>query len=152
MQAKKSFYQNFISDLKIKDPSSWYSSLKRITSYDPHKKDKLIVSDISHMTQNQQAEAMASKFAEVQNQYEPINLDEIKFPNFSEADIPNFSCNQVWIELSKLKTKKSSIKGDIPPKILRNIAAYIAEPLTHILNESIRKGEYPNIFKHKIIT
>ena len=76
--------------MKTKDPSKWYSSLKRITSYDPHKRDKLTVSDISHMSQEQQAEAMACKFAKVQNEYEPINFDEINFPSFSTAEIPFF--------------------------------------------------------------
>ena len=40
----------------------------------------------------------------------------------------------------------------MPPKFLKTVAAYIAEPFTDIVNTSIVNGEYPNIYKHEIIT
>ena len=51
-----------------------------------------------------------------------------------------------------MNPRKASVSGDVPPKVLKVIAAYIAEPFTHIINSAIKRGEYPNIFKHEIIT
>ena len=42
--------------------------------------------------------------------------------------------------------------GDFPPKLIKMFAAYLAEPLTDIINTSIRRGEYPKIFKYEVST
>ena len=47
--AKYNFYRNMISDLRFKKPSQWYSSLKRLTSYDQQKNEQLNVKNISHL-------------------------------------------------------------------------------------------------------
>ena len=150
--AKNSFYKTHIQSLKTQNPSKWYSTLKRLSSYDTHKQEKLEVTEICHLPENEQIELIANRFAKIQNEYEPINPKNIEIPTFSKGDIPQFSVNQVWIELAKLNSRKSFIIGDIPPKIIKKIAAYIAEPLTDIINTSIKRGEYPNIYKHEIIT
>ena len=129
--AKQDFYKKFVEDLKIKNPAKWYSSLKRLAVYDAHKREDLIVSDISHLSDIQQVEMIADKFAEIQNEYQPIKPNQIKVPEFSDKDIPFFSVNQVWLEIIKLNPRKSSVSGDVPPKVLKIIAAYIAEPFTH---------------------
>ena len=151
-KAKQNFYKNFIEDLKIKKPSKWYSSLKRIASYDIHKREELIISEICHLSDTKQAEMIADNFAEIQNEYDPIDPKKINIPEFSVPEIPCFTINQVWLEIIKLNPKKSCVSGDVPPRVLKSIAAYIAEPFTHIINSAIKNGEYPNIFKHEIIT
>ena len=138
--------------MKFKDPAKWYSSLKRLASYEVHKREDLIVSDINHLSEKEQVELIADSFAKIQNEYQPINQKQIKLPKYSELDVPCFSINEVWLEIIKLNPKKACIKGDIPSKVLKIIAAYIAEPFAHIVNCAIGRGEYPNIFKHKIIT
>ena len=60
--AKASFYKNKISDLKTKKPGQWYSSLKRLTSYDQLKNDQPSVEEISHLTDQQQSEIIAENF------------------------------------------------------------------------------------------
>ena len=64
-----------------------------------------MVSDISHLSENEQVEMIANKFAEVQNEYEPIQPSKIEIPNLSEKNFPKFSCNEVWLELAKLNPK-----------------------------------------------
>ena len=54
--AKSSFYRNIISDLKLTKPSQWYSSVKRLTSYDQQKNIFLNIANISHLTEQQQTE------------------------------------------------------------------------------------------------
>ena len=65
--AKKNFYKKFIENLKFKDPAKWYSSLKRLASYEVHKREDLIVSDINHLSEKEQVELIADSFAKIQN-------------------------------------------------------------------------------------
>ena len=37
-------------------------------------------------------------------------------------------------------------------KLIKLFAAYLAEPLTDIINTSIRRGEYPRIYKFEVST
>ena len=60
--------------------------------------------------------------------------------------------SQVWLILSKLKTNKATVPGDFPVKLIQLFAAYLAEPLTDIINTSIRRGEYPKIYKFEVST
>ena len=51
-----------------------------------------------------------------------------------------------------MKTNKYTIAGDVPAKLLKHFAAYLAEPLTDIINCSIATGEYPDSWKAEIAT
>ena len=44
------------------------------------------------------------------------------------------------------------MSGDFPAKLIKQFAAYLAEPLTHIYNTSIKRGEYPSIYKFEVCT
>ena len=65
--AKSNFYKNTVAELKLKKPGQWYSCLKKITSYDQQKNEQLIVDEISHLSDSEQAEIIADKFVSVQN-------------------------------------------------------------------------------------
>ena len=63
-----------------------------------------------------------------------------------------FEAARVWLLLSKIRTNKATVQGDFPPKLIKMFAAYLAEPLTDVINTSIRRGEYPDIYKFEIST
>ena len=52
----------------------------------------------------------------------------------------------------KIKTNKATVKGDIPAKLIKEFAAYLAEPFTDIINTSLSRGEYPQIYKYEVST
>ena len=149
--AKSMFYKNTVADLKTKSPGQWYSSLKRITSSD-QQKEQVNIDEISHLTDQEQAEAIADKFAAIPNQYEALQSKDILVPPFSNEDIPQFPPSLVWQHLIQLKTNKATVSGDIPAKIIKLFAAYIADPLADIINTAVKRGEYPQIFKYEICT
>ena len=150
--AKSDFYKNTISDLKTKKPGQWYASLKRITSYDQLKNDQPTVEEISHLSDQEQSELIADKFAQIQNEYESLKTDDISVPPFKEQDVPQFVPAQVWCLLAKIQTNKATVHGDFPAKLIKHFAAYLAEPLSDIINTSVRRGEYPDIYKFEIST
>ena len=149
--AKQNYYKNMISDLRIKNPSQWYSSLKRISGEEV-KSQKIIIEEINDLNNEDQAEKIADFFSSIPNEYEALKDEDIKVPHFKTNDIPQFHPSQVWLELSKIKTNKSTVPGDLPAKLIKEFAAYLAEPFTDIINTGLRRGEYPKIYKYEICT
>ena len=150
--AKKDFYKKMVSDLMSKNTTKWYSSLKRMTSHDQHKYEKVIIPDINHLSDMEQAQKLGEHFSTIPNEYDQLKYEDIKIPPINQQDIPQFQPVQIWMILTQLKTNKSTIQGDIPAIIFKKFAAYLAEPLSHVYNSSLMLGEYPNIYKSEICT
>ena len=70
--------------------SQWYQSLKKITSFDQQKNEQPNVAEISHLSNQQQAEMIAEKFASIPNEYQPLKSEDISIPSFTESEIPQF--------------------------------------------------------------
>ena len=150
--AKKKYYKQIIQDLKKSNPSQWYSKLKRLCSFDQHKSDPVIVESIKHLTDEQQAEAIADKFSKVSQEFEPLKTEDIVVPDFCESTIPTFTPQQVQEKLEKIKTNKSVPPNDIPPKIIKMFAAEISIPLSDIVNASMRLGAWSKLYKAEMVT
>ena len=114
--AKKNFYKQMVADLKLKNPGQWYSTVKRMAAYD-NKTEKIIVDEISHLSDQEQCERIADDFAEVPNSYTPLHTEDINIPSFASADVPQFREAQVWKKITSMKAKKSCREGDIPANI-----------------------------------
>ena len=123
-----------MAELKLKNPGQWYSCLKNITSFDQQKNEQPNVEEIRHLSDQEQADLIANQFAKIQNEYNPLKNDNISVPQFTESEIPSFSPAQVWFALTKLNTNKATVPGDVPAKLIKEFAAYFAEPLADILN------------------
>ena len=70
--AKRQFKTKMIDDVMTARDSQWYSKLKRISNYDQMKGDILQVDEISHMPDQDQAEAIADTFFSISNLYESV--------------------------------------------------------------------------------
>ena len=150
--AKKNFYKKNIADLKTKKPGQWFQCLKKIANFDQFKTEEPQCDEISHLSDEEQVEAIATQFASIQNEYEEIKESEIEIPEFDKNSIPQFSPSEVWFALSGIATNRSTVSGDIPAKVLKRFAAFLAEPLTDIYNTALLKGEYPNVYKFELCT
>ena len=150
--AKANFYKDQVADLKQKKPGQWYTCLKRISSFDQMKNDQVSVDELNHLPDQQQAEKIAEKFASIQNLYDPLKTEDISVPPFTDKDIPQFHPAQVWFVLSRVNTNKATVPGDFPARLIKQFAAYLAEPLSDIFNTSKKRGEYPRIYKFEICT
>ena len=140
-----------VSDLKQKNPNKWYSAVKRTAAYE-NKAEEIMVEEINHLSNQEQCDLIADDFSEIPNMYRPLHTSDIQISHFHFNDIPQFTAAQVWKKLATMKANKSSREGDIPAKLLKLFAAYLAEPLASILNCSIRNGDYPVIWKDEIAT
>ena len=150
-KAKKNFYHKMIADLRKKKPSQWYSSLKRISGFDQNRQN-VIIEEINHLSDEKQAEKIADFFSSIPNEYEALKDQDIDIPEFKKDEIPQFQPNQVWLLLTKVRTNKATVPGDLPARLIKEFAAYLAEPLTDIINTSLIRGEYPSIYKFEYST
>ena len=150
--AKRKYKRNMIDSIKEAKPGEWYSMLKRITRFDQGKSEELQVEEISHLSNQEQAERIADKQAEISNLYKEVQLTDIVIPPFSKEDIPQFSLRQVKEYILRLKSNKSTPPGDIPVKIIKEFSECLSIPLCDIINSSLKQGHWPTCYKKEVIT
>ncbi len=149
--AKRAFYRKKIRDLRTSNPRSWYQNIKKLMGNEAHE-EVIEVEDIKELSDTEQMERIADKFAAVSNLYEPLRRDKIDFPTFSVGDIPVISEHSVLDVLQNLNISKSTRNSDIPAKILKHFAKKICGPLTKIINNCLCQGIWPDIFKMEYVT
>ena len=141
-----------IDDVMNARDGQWYSKLKRISNYDQNRSEKLQVEEISHLSDKEQAEAIADSFSSISNEYQPVNKETIKIPPFSSSSIPHYKPFQIRKYLEKIKTNKSTAPGDIPAKIIKEFAHSLCVPFTNIINSGFKVGHWPRTYKREFIT
>ena len=151
-EAQTDFNKNMIEQMKSANPSKWYSIWKRISKIDEGKSDQIVVPDICHLTDQEQAEAIATKLQTTSNMYKPVEDDDIELPDIPQGSIPEISPAKVREYMQKLSIRKSTAKGDIPAKIIKECASFLCLPLSDIINASIKCGEWSDTWKLEIIT
>ena len=70
----KSFYSDFVSELKVTDPGKWYSMAKKIGAIDQMNDGDVEVESLSGLTNIEAARKIAEYFASVSNESSPINF------------------------------------------------------------------------------
>ena len=123
-----------------------------MTSFDQQKTENITVENIKDLPVPEQAELIADRFARVSQEYEKLMDEDIEIPEFTDDEIPQFSEEDVRIILSQMDTNKSNVSGDIPAKILKTFAGFLAKPVKDLINCVIRQGLWPQIFKLEIVT
>ena len=150
--AKVHFKRNMIDDVMNARDGQWYSKLKRISNYDQAKTEQVQVEEISHINDQEQAEAIADSFSSISNEYNPVNKEDISIPDFEKSSIPNIKPYQVRTYLSKIKTNKSTPPGDIPAKVIKEFALFLCVPVADIINNGVSAGQWPRLYKRETIT
>ena len=151
-KAKKSFYKNFVEDLKVSQPRQWYSKIKGLTKYNPHATEVVQCEEIENFDDDTQAELIADVYQGVANEYEPLLDTDVCLPTIQEGDYPIISQQTVLNYLAHIKTNTATVLNDIPAKVIKKFAKQLSYPLTNIINTQIRRGEFPNIWKIEQVT
>ena len=95
---------------------------------------------------------IADSFSKISQEYDALGSCDISIPYFSEISIPQVQQREVKKVLEETKTKVSTVPGDIPAFILKKFASFISKPLTNVINESLKSGQWPDIFKLEAVT
>ena len=114
-------------------------------------KGDLKIECLDGLPQKEQVQRVANSFAEVSNQFKPV--DRNLLPAFLQAEEPpQLQPYQVDQKIKDQKKTKTTLDTDISYKLRKEAAVFLADPLTHVLNESLKQGTFPNIWKEESVT
>ena len=145
-KASKEFYQQFVNDLKVSKPSMYHKMAKRIGGIDKSERGNLKIECLEGLSPQEQVQRVANSFAKVSNQFKPVDKNHL--PAFLPAqEVPQLQIHQVYEKIQNQKKTKSTLETDLPHRIRKEAALFLAEPLTIVLNESLKQGKFPKIWK-----
>ena len=141
----------FVNVVKKTNPSKWYSIAKRLGASDTMHENKIILECLKGKTDKESVEEIASHYSKVSQEYSPISLSSL--PSF----LPSLPPPQVfeWEVNKRIKAKKktkSTLKIDLPHKLLKEFSVELSFPLTNIYNTCLSEGVYPSAWKHEYVT
>ena len=152
-EEKAKYYENIVEDLKLSNPSQWYSKLKRMSSHDQAKSEEPIVQSFDGMSDAAQSEEIANQFSQISNLYKPLQSDDICLDGISNnKPYPNMEPFFVHKKIKGMKNNTSTVIGDIPVKVIKLFGYELSFPLSNIFKRSCQYGEYPNIWKLEMVT
>ena len=150
---KSSYNENVVEDLKTSNVGRWYSKLKRMSSTEKFRDDKVYLEEFTNVPSQIQAELIADKFAKVSQEYLPLDADDIIIPNATDSSpLPLFEPYQIHEKIRKMKKKSSNLVGDVPWRIISEFSVELSVPLSNVFNTAILDGVWPKIWKHEHIT
>jgi hypothetical protein len=125
--------------------------MKKLGGLDQMSGKELEIESLKGMTNQESAEAVAEAFAAVSQQYSP--LDRNCLPAFLPAGKPEqVNEFQVMEKIKKLGKTKSTLPIDIPDQLRIECALDLAEPLTDIINSSLKAGKFPKAWRQEYVT
>ena len=150
--AEKELYsEKMINDLKTGKSSDWYSKLKRMTGQAKLGCDNIQVEELVGMTNAQQAEEIAEHYSKISNSYDPV--DPSKFSQYFKTPCRvSFSPEKIKKIIKGMNKKAATVRNDFPMKLIHIFDEELSFPLSHIINQGLMKGKYPNLWKHEVIT
>ena len=107
---------------------------------------QLEVQGIKHLSDKEQAELIADKFAEVSNKYKPLDRSKINFPQFEEDEVPYFKDEEVLEVLLDLNINKATRSTDVPAKI-KACVGKLYKPMAKVINNALKCGTWPDFLK-----
>ena len=111
------------------------------------------MSNINHLNDLEQTEAIAEAFALVRNEgFKPLENTDINIPAFKPHDITKINISNVKLHLSQLDLKRGQVKDDLPANVLKQFSTHVAAPLTDIIDTCITRGEWPDSWKLEVAT
>ena len=144
----RNFYSNFVSELKVSNPSKWYSMAKRLGAEKPNSDGELKVECLQGFDNEQSAEKVAEHFSQISKEYSPLNTSEL--PAYLPAP-EVLVVNQCDVEdrLFKLRNRKSTQPTDLPSKVRKMLSSELSKPITNIINSCLKEHHYPKLWKHE---
>ena len=86
-------------------------------------------------------------------EYEPLQKEDI---DINEArnlkPVPWIIFEKINEKIQKMKSKTSTVIGDLPWKLIKEFSSSLSLPLEDIYNRSIIHGEYPDVWKLEVVT
>ena len=150
---KRTFYNTKFKSLKKEDCCKWWKTVNHMSSGSEKSNSTFTLERNGQpLSQVDLVNTLNDFFVSVSADIPQLNLDEL--PAFLPAldQAPTVQPFQVCQKFLALKPFKASVADNIPPRVLKQLAYELAEPVTKIFNVSLKSGVVPSIWKDPNIT
>ena len=164
-KAIKEYWKQKADDLKAK-PSEFYKTFRPFLSDKKQPASEIHIKANGRIEKDQEkvANVLANYFSTMANDIGGAGVNSLteddlsshpsltNICNANKSNLKNFcfqplSRNSVQLALEKLNVRKACGYDSISPRMLRLASSGIADSLTKLFNECIRKGEWPEAWK-----
>ena len=120
--------------------------------YSQHSGIKLSSHVEQRLTLVQSADAIATHFSSISQEFEPLSLQKLP-PNVCsyltdrKSIPPTLSPEEVYLRLIKAKKPNSQVPGDLRPRLVKSFPHLLADPVSRIFNSILSTSEYPSSWK-----
>ncbi|XP_065582576.1 uncharacterized protein LOC136041749 [Artemia franciscana] len=148
-RAKRQYVRDKITPLLTIDPHKWHSSVKRLTGKTTLRDLRLLKEDGTLTSANE----VNSFFADICTSFPSITKSEIDtiIAGAEIEDVCEVSEFTVYKELLRLKANCASYPGELPVKLLREFAIFLAKPLSSIINQCFLQQVFPSAWKRAYV-
>ena len=137
----KSLTDNEINSVS-RGTKNWWSKVKRVTG------DNINLPNSSPVVSIDDRWISSSDFADQFNNYLVDTDVLLEYPSYAVNDSPGeIEEYIVHYHLENIDTTKSTISEDYPSWITKNNAHILSEPITLIINDIFKSGQFPNLWK-----
>ncbi|CAH1257549.1 Hypp1854 [Branchiostoma lanceolatum] len=144
--AKKGFYRDKIQNLKTADPRKWFQNIKEMANI---RKDPahIEVPGVDPSSTKDVANAINKHLASASQQHPPLKLEDLPPYLPAPSPPPEVSVWEMYHRLRTVKLNKSAGVDGISPRLIREFAFELSQPLTNIFNASLAEGTVPAVWK-----
>ena len=115
-KAIKTFFSNFVTELKETNPGQWYGMAKKIGAVDQMSQGNIRVEALDGLSNRESAQQIAEHFASISNEYKPVDLTHL--PSYLPAPPPpQVDEYQDYLKLKRQKKTKSTLPIDVPENL-----------------------------------
>ena len=151
------YLKKCVTNLKKDQPGKAAATLKRMGAQPGDCMEGSSFTLLSHIRENltveQQLERLTNYFVSVSQEFPPLHLEQLsdytrqKLLDIQPQDIPTVEDYEIFNILDNCTKKKSSVPGDIPPRLFYGASAALAAPAARIMNNIAQTGEWPTQYK-----
>ena len=156
-KAASDYLRKCVTDLKREHPGKAAATLKRMGAQPGDCGKGSSFTLLNHVSEDlsveQQLARIADYFVAVSQEFPPLQHDQLsaitrqKLADIRPEHIPTVQEYEIFQILDNSKKKKSTVPGDMPPRLFYEASAALAAPAARILNNIAQTGEWPEQYK-----
>ena len=158
--AAEAYLRKNLDTLKESNPGQAYSVLKRLGAQPGDCTDSNGFTLPSHLddnlTEEQSAERIANHFAEISQQFPPLNTallpEHVQSILKSKSTPPTITERETYEKIVAANKPKSGVPGDLPRSINQEFSVELAKPLNKIVNNIFQSAEWPEDWLVEYVT
>jgi hypothetical protein len=161
--AAENHLTKYVRDMMQEAPGKAYKAMKKMGARPGDCQNEANFTITEHINLNLSTDQSIARilhhFSQISRQYVPLKIellpDRVKLKmdaNINLQEIPHISPHQIYNKYKNCKKTKSSVPGDLPPRLRYEFDVELCEPGAIIYNNIARTGQWPNTWKNEMGT